>query len=449
MGILDADNRLHLYSLIDGQAEPVNAALGNVDAGDFVFDPLGTMICVVDDENMIRTFTLDGPDHLVETFTVNASAGSLCATWILDGGGEAVNTQDEIDEFELGLKPRLCLQFVQRSEADAFPSLCGLQVRHTSADQESGHPDWAASIPATIDSAVGLRFFQYATALARLRDRVLPPDDKELSAFFSWVDRKQADSAQATDPEDADPLKFEAGSEYESMLARNSSEKRNLYDLVLRGRMSASVLAEQMSVPVDFSPTRVAQRYHLIKHIQESLRIPQTTEFSLVLLENMSAYPNLVEVRSQAYQDQRHIGVAVDLTSPAFIDQWDGLTHCWELKSPAVSLRTTRRWPATDNQYLIWRGGSFSDFRLEVDSVNLRGNSGIDGRTVPLTDLRDVFQANYVHPYLMKGYQADLTGSRSLNAGDFHGKVINDNFKSTNPLVLADRGQVVVVGEDL
>ena len=449
MGILDADNRLHLYSLIDGQAEPVNAAFGNVHAEDFVFDPLGTTICVVDDENMIRTFTLDGPDHLLETFPVNASAGSLCATWILNGGGEAVNTRDEKDGFDSGLNPWLCLQFIQRSDADVFPSLCGLQVRHTSADQESDHPDWAATIPATIDSEVGLRFFQYVTALVRLRDRVLPPDDKELSAFFSWVDRKQADGAQAIDPQNADPMKFEAGSEHESMLTGNSSEKHNLYDLVVRGRLSASVLAEQMSVPVDLSPTRVAQRYHLIKHIQGSLRIPQTAEFSLVLLENMSAYPNLVEVRSQAYQDQRHIGVAVDLTSPAFIDQWDGLAHCWELKSPAVSLRTTRRWPATDNQYLIWRGGSFSDFRLEVDSVNLNGNSGIDGRTVPLTDVRDVYGANYVHPYLMKGYQADLAGSLSLNPGDFHGKVINDNFKSTNPLVLADRGQVVVVGEDL
>ncbi len=442
--ILDGDNRLQLYSLIDGQAEPVNATLGKVDASDFVFEPLGTMICVVDNENIIRTFNLDGPEYLVEKFLVNASVGSLCATWIFDGD----------ERFDSEVIPRLCLQFVQRTDSNVFPSLCGLQVRHTSADHDSDHPDWAATIPGSIDSAVGLRFFQYASALVQLRDRVLPPDDNELSEFFSWVDRKQAGDLHTkkfdgADSDDADSIEYEVGSQQESVLSDNSSEKRSLYDLLLRGRMSPLVLAEQMSVSADLSPTHVAQRYHLIKHIQKSMRISETPDFSRVLLENMSAYPNLVEVRSQAFRDQRHIGEAVDLTSPAFIDQWDGLAHCWDLKSPAVSLRSTRRWPATDNQYLIWRGGSFSDFRLEVDHAYLRGNSGIDGRTVPLTDVRDVFQANYVHPYLIKGYQADLTGSRSLQPGDFHGKVINDNFKSTNPLVLADRGQVVVVGEDL
>ena len=419
IALSDSAGVLSVYSLVDGRPLSINEQLANVSVNEFIFDPSGLSLVVINDNNQLLILSLDGEASVVEQFPIQVAPNSLAASW-----SSLSNDSDQ---------KSLCIQFVQRNTVEGNPAICRLEVRRTVATPNNPAPSWSELDLKKLEDRDGSNLFAYFRQLADLSvPSVNPPSHPTFSPFMAWINRHDSattlndSSTQSVDP----------------------SQTVDLFEILLRKQLDSQNLAIGMAVDSESSPAQISTRYHLIKHLQKEFGIPQDAAFSQALVEQIAKLPRLLEIRSQAYVDQIHEGEPVNLTEPALIDQWDGLAHCWQVESPAVSLRPVRRWTATDNQYIIWRGAHFSDYRLEFDLVRLVGNSGIDGRSRRLEDLGDVFQADYIHPYLQQGYQFDLVGTQATQAGNYHGKVINDNFRQTRPLIIADRGETVVVGQD-
>ena len=422
----DSAGVLSVYSLIDGRPLSINEQLAGVSINEFIFDPSGLSLVVINDNNQLLILSLDGQASLVEQFPIQVAANSLAASWL-----SLLNDSDQ---------KSLCIQFVQRNTVQDNPAICRLEVRRTVATPENPAPSWSELVLNKLEVRDGSNLFAYFRQLANLSvPSVNPPSHPTLSPFMAWINRHDS-ATTVNDLSSQDPEKQTQNAD--------PSQTVDLFEILLRKQLNSENLVQGMAVAPESSPAQVATRYHLIKHLQKEFGIPQSADFSEALVEQIAKLPRLLEIRSQAYVDQIHEGQPVNLTGPALIDQWDGLAHCWQVESPAISLRPVRRWMATDNQYIIWRGAHFSDYRLEFDLVRLVGNSGIDGRSRQLRDIGDVYQAAYLHPYLQQGYQFDLVGTQATQAGNYHGKVINDNFRQTRPLIIADRGQTVVVGQD-
>ncbi|MEE3373285.1 MAG: ankyrin repeat domain-containing protein [Planctomycetota bacterium] len=428
IAISDAAGTLSVYSLVDGRPLPINERLAGVSSNDFVFEPAGLALMVIDDSNQLLVFNLCAPNSPPETFPIQVGSHSLTAYW------SKVSA--------MANQKALFILYAQRNAFQEGAALCRLEIRRTVARPASSVPTWSDLELDNIEAKDAVNLFAYFRQVASfVVPSGSPPSHPDFSPFMAWLNR---DASAAVDYDRAGQAK-EAGRP-DHIAERDPS--LDVWDLILRRRLSAQLLSQSMLMPAESRPAEVATRYHLVKHLQKEFGIPDSPTFSQVLVQQVAKFPRLLEVRSQAYADQIHQGQPIHLTGPKLIEHWDGLAHCWELASPAISLKQTRRWPATNNQYIIWRGAHFSDYRLEFEIVRLNGNSGVDGRSILLDDLRDVFQANQLHPYLQRGWQADLVGSQSLQAGNFHGKVINDNYRQKRPLVVADRGQTVIVGQD-
>ncbi len=440
LAVLDAAGFLTLFSLVDGRSLLIPKQLADVPLNNFVFDPMGFLLVVVDQSNQLSVCELRGIDSQFQTFPFQVAPESVAASWV----SAADDSEDK----------SLKIHFVQRVTGVENPALCSLEMRRTIAALGRSAPSWKNLDLTGIETSDALALFAYFNQVVELRLPSLePPSHPSLAPFMRWVNRYDAGDGSAfdrasldTESLDLTPQRIPEAIELSGhALAMHNS---NLLDLALRKQLTGKSLCQGMVVRSEATPAEVTTRYHLIKHVQNKFGIPQTSEFALALLQQISALPNLLEIRSQAYSDQIQEGQSVNLTAPELIHQWDGLSHWWELRSPSVSLKDNREWPATKNQYVIWRGGQFSDYRLQFDLVELEGNSGIDGRSILLDDLNDVYSADYLHPYLQRGYQADLVGSQAMQNGNFHGKVINDNYRQSRPLILADRGQTIIVGED-
>lgn len=77
---------------------------------------------------------------------------------------------------------------------------------------------------------------------------------------------------------------------------------------------------------------------------------------------------------------------------------WDGDPAYWRVENGAIVGETKAGAIPKQNTFLIWRGGSPSDFELAADYRLTGGNSGIQYRSTELPDIR----------WAMKGYQADI-----------------------------------------
>jgi hypothetical protein len=110
---------------------------------------------------------------------------------------------------------------------------------------------------------------------------------------------------------------------------------------------------------------------------------------------------------------------------------WDGDTRFWRVENGVITGETTPEKMVTQNNFLIWRGGTVRDFELKVEFRMNGTNSGIQYRSTELPD---------VGKWVLKGYQADMDFTEG-----FLGNVHDERGRSPvgeGHVVLSRRGQV-------
>ena len=108
---------------------------------------------------------------------------------------------------------------------------------------------------------------------------------------------------------------------------------------------------------------------------------------------------------------------------------WDGDPKYWRVEDGCMVGEITPETIVKRNTFIIWRGGAPKDFELKVEyRVTDRGNSGINYRSVELTDAK----------WSLAGYQADF---------DVPSKYSGQNYEERVRKFLARRGEMVQIGE--
>src|SRR2546429_4526662 len=109
---------------------------------------------------------------------------------------------------------------------------------------------------------------------------------------------------------------------------------------------------------------------------------------------------------------------------------WSGRPQHWTVEDGAITGRTTKEHPAEGNNFLIWKGGTVSDFELRLSYKivpnNDKGfaNSGIQYRSKDFDD------------FVVGGYQADMEAGKT-----YSGILYEERMDG----ILAQRGQKTVV----
>jgi hypothetical protein len=103
---------------------------------------------------------------------------------------------------------------------------------------------------------------------------------------------------------------------------------------------------------------------------------------------------------------------------------WDGDPAFWRVENGALVGESTKEKRLTRNTFLIWRGGEPKDFELKAEYRLNATNSGIQYRSVELTD---------IGKWVMKGYQADI---------DFENRYTGQLYEERGRGFLALRGQM-------
>jgi len=80
---------------------------------------------------------------------------------------------------------------------------------------------------------------------------------------------------------------------------------------------------------------------------------------------------------------------------------WDGDPRLWSVKDGVICGQTTKESPARRNTFLIWRGGTLTDFELRLSFRISIGNSGVQVRSKDRGDWR------------VTGYQVEVVPSRN------------------------------------
>ncbi|HEY3742940.1 MAG TPA: DUF1080 domain-containing protein [Bryobacteraceae bacterium] len=107
---------------------------------------------------------------------------------------------------------------------------------------------------------------------------------------------------------------------------------------------------------------------------------------------------------------------------------WDGDPGFWRIENGALVGQTTKEHQPKQNTFLIWRGGTPSNFELKLDYKLTGFNSGIQYRSVELPDIK----------WAMKGYQADIDGEQK-----YTGQIYEERARG----FLALRGQFTHIPE--
>jgi hypothetical protein len=106
---------------------------------------------------------------------------------------------------------------------------------------------------------------------------------------------------------------------------------------------------------------------------------------------------------------------------------WEGDPVHWRVENGSIVGEVTAQTQLKQNTFLIWRGGTPSDFELKASyRISAGGNSGIQYRSEQLKDL----------PFVLKGYQADIDGAN---------RYTGLNYEERGRGFIASRGQKVVV----
>jgi len=108
---------------------------------------------------------------------------------------------------------------------------------------------------------------------------------------------------------------------------------------------------------------------------------------------------------------------------------WDGDPTLWRVENETIIGESTAEKPLKINTFLIWRGGQPKDFELKVEYRINSTNSGVQYRSVELTE---------VGKWVMKGYQADI---------DFQNTYTGQLYEERGRGFLALRGQATRLQE--
>jgi hypothetical protein len=109
------------------------------------------------------------------------------------------------------------------------------------------------------------------------------------------------------------------------------------------------------------------------------------------------------------------------------LDGWDGDPTYWRVEDGRLVGEITPETVIKRNTFIIWRGGKPGDFDLKLDyRVSERGNSGVNYRSVELTDAK----------WSLAGYQADIDGQL---------RWAGQNYEERGRTFLAKRGEIAHV----
>ena len=118
------------------------------------------------------------------------------------------------------------------------------------------------------------------------------------------------------------------------------------------------------------------------------------------------------------------------------LNGWDGDPRYWRVENGEIVGETTPEKVVTQNNFLIWRGGTVKDFELKVEFRMNGTNSGIQYRSTELPN---------VGKWVLKGYQADMDFTEGTSATC----TTNGAAPPTGEghVVLSKRGQVTRIVE--
>ncbi|MEJ7914464.1 MAG: DUF1080 domain-containing protein [Chitinophagaceae bacterium] len=109
------------------------------------------------------------------------------------------------------------------------------------------------------------------------------------------------------------------------------------------------------------------------------------------------------------------------------LNNWKGDTGYWRVENGSLVGEITPARLLKTNSFIVWQGGKLADFELTLEfKITKAGNSGINYRSVPVTDVPDV----------LKGYQADIDGAH---------RYTGQNYEERGRTTLAYRGEIVTI----
>lgn len=104
------------------------------------------------------------------------------------------------------------------------------------------------------------------------------------------------------------------------------------------------------------------------------------------------------------------------------LDGWEGDPTYWRVENGSLVGEVTPETLLKRNSFIIWRGGTPTDFELKVEyRVSEKGNSGINYRSEEVEDT----------PFALRGYQLDIDGAN---------KYTGQNYEERGRTFLALRG---------
>lgn len=113
---------------------------------------------------------------------------------------------------------------------------------------------------------------------------------------------------------------------------------------------------------------------------------------------------------------------------------WDGDLRLWSVKDGVIRGQTTKEKPAAHNTFLIWRGGTLTDFELRLSFRITSGNSGVQIRSKDRGNWR------------VTGYQVEVVPNRA-DMGLFYDEGGRGHLARAGQKALIDaKGEKRVVG---
>ncbi|WP_139959675.1 3-keto-disaccharide hydrolase [Flavicella sediminum] len=109
------------------------------------------------------------------------------------------------------------------------------------------------------------------------------------------------------------------------------------------------------------------------------------------------------------------------------LDNWEGNLNIWTVENGIIYGITTPKIQLKKNTFLIWKGGTPSDFELKLEfKISKNGNSGVNYRSETVKGI----------PYALRGYQADIDGKH---------KYTGQNYEERKRATLGYRGEKAAI----
>ena len=440
LGFNGSVNSYHLVDLSPVFQE--NSPIHSLKFDDLKYDPTGIYLGGLNsDKSLTILDSLTGETSSRNT-THPVTNGEYVFTW---------NIQPKLGSHEL---------FLVIPNADYNGSnnaVIPLKLQLTTPYGQDALPNFAAIDFSQLDDETGKKFFQ--TLLAALVEsgksnpyliQRLPPG---IQPAFEYLFVRESNAIEI----DSEVYQTHARKKYFEERA-NQTKPISLSTIMASRYLTPLTLAGTLQ-PGEEGATNAdwVTRYHIIKRAQQYILAARGEEkdipiASKKILEILATNPDLLEARSQAYEDQVHKGIPIDLTSPSNIKHWEGMQHVWNTSGGELSFASPQTtYSGTNNQYIVWRAANFSDFQIEFRYFCENGNSGITIRGIQPTEANKVANAGHIHAMLREGYQPDFLAvqpNRSSNYLSFMGSIIIDNGRYGRPLIAGPRGKITLTLSD-